>query len=246
MKLFSLRFGILMMAGCAVMAVPRSAAGQNQPPAFNDPREYVQSSSPLGDGSQITSRSVAGGDSRIYLSQASQGYQSYSPTPVMTGYQPAGPWQSAPWGAVAPNQQGTGYGYPTTAQVPTNTLGLPPVGQGWGQAGAGAYQQTNYSVPPNCSSCTGAGVYPMQVQYPGQPPVQYPPQPSYTSGFQPMQPQSWGVPTDPVSANRVNYSPVLGLRNLPPGTYLGQGIVGQPKAYVDGEPVRNLFRYILP
>ncbi len=33
-------------------------------------------------------------------------------------------------------------------------------------------------------------------------------------------------------------------QNLPPGTYVGQGILGQPKAYVDGQPVRNLFRFV--
>ncbi len=35
-------------------------------------------------------------------------------------------------------------------------------------------------------------------------------------------------------------------QNYPPGTYLGQGIIGQPTAYVDGQPVRNLMRYIFP
>ena len=36
------------------------------------------------------------------------------------------------------------------------------------------------------------------------------------------------------------------LQNLPIGTYYGRGIIGQSKAYVDGQPVRNLFRYITP
>ena len=44
-----------------------------------------------------------------------------------------------------------------------------------------------------------------------------------------------------------SYRPILSFSNgLPPGTYLGQGIIGQPKAYVDGQPVRNFFRYIFP
>ena len=42
------------------------------------------------------------------------------------------------------------------------------------------------------------------------------------------------------------YQPVIRLANLQPGTYLGQGIIGQPTAYVDGQPIRNLFRYIAP
>ena len=36
------------------------------------------------------------------------------------------------------------------------------------------------------------------------------------------------------------------LQNMPVGTYLGTGVVGQPTAYRDGQPVRNLFRYITP
>lgn len=46
--------------------------------------------------------------------------------------------------------------------------------------------------------------------------------------------------------NNSPYRPLVRLQNLPPGTYVGQGVIGQPKAYVDGQPMRNLFRYILP
>ena len=42
------------------------------------------------------------------------------------------------------------------------------------------------------------------------------------------------------------YQPIIRLANLRPGTYLGQGIIGQPTAYVDGQPVRNLLRYVFP
>ena len=42
------------------------------------------------------------------------------------------------------------------------------------------------------------------------------------------------------------YTPLLNFRNMPQGTYLGQGIIGQPTAYVDGQPFRNLLRYISP
>lgn len=39
---------------------------------------------------------------------------------------------------------------------------------------------------------------------------------------------------------------LLAFRNMPPSAYLGQGLIGQPTAYVDGQPLRNLFRYISP
>lgn len=42
------------------------------------------------------------------------------------------------------------------------------------------------------------------------------------------------------------YTPLLQFRNMPPGTYLGQGLIGQPTAYVDGQPFRNLLRYVSP
>ncbi len=42
------------------------------------------------------------------------------------------------------------------------------------------------------------------------------------------------------------YTPLVQFRNMPPGTYLGQGLIGQPTAYVDGQPIRNLLRYVAP
>ncbi len=47
----------------------------------------------------------------------------------------------------------------------------------------------------------------------------------------------------PLIGRSPTLQPLLKLQNLPPGTYVGQGIVGQPKAYVDGQPLRNLLRY---
>ena len=43
-----------------------------------------------------------------------------------------------------------------------------------------------------------------------------------------------------------NYSPLLRLVQNNAGTYLGQGLIGQPTAYVSGQPLRNLLRYIAP
>ncbi len=39
--------------------------------------------------------------------------------------------------------------------------------------------------------------------------------------------------------------PVLPIQNLPPGTYVGRGLLGQPTAYVDGQPMRNLLRFLI-
>jgi hypothetical protein len=43
-----------------------------------------------------------------------------------------------------------------------------------------------------------------------------------------------------------NFQPIVATKNLPPGTYMGRGMFGQPTAYVDGQPMRNLFRYVFP
>ena len=42
------------------------------------------------------------------------------------------------------------------------------------------------------------------------------------------------------------YTPLIPLIQTQQGTYLGQGIIGQPTAYVNGQPLRNLLRYIFP
>lgn len=51
----------------------------------------------------------------------------------------------------------------------------------------------------------------------------------------------YGVP-----ANNSPYKALLPLQKMPNNTYVGQGLIGQPKAFVEGQPVRNFFRYILP
>ena len=51
-----------------------------------------------------------------------------------------------------------------------------------------------------------------------------------------------------VSNNGYNsgYRSLLGFGQSLNNAYLGRGIIGQPTAYVDGQPFRNFFRYIFP
>jgi hypothetical protein len=76
------------------------------------------------------------------------------------------------------------------------------------------------------------------------------PQPAVQSNF-----AAGGIPQIGGTSNFFNsplvqgagvYQPLIRLANVKPGTYLGQGIIGQPTAYVDGQPIRNLLRYISP
>lgn len=44
---------------------------------------------------------------------------------------------------------------------------------------------------------------------------------------------------------RQRIGPLIPLRReIPEGTFIGQGILGQPTAFVDGQPVRNFIRYL--
>ena len=98
------------------------------------------------------------------------------------------------------------------------------------------------SVPPQSVDPSAASLAPgLNIEVPGS---------TTASTATPtiLYPQSalpYPNPNLPGTANR-KLQPLIKLKNLPPGTYVGQGIVGQPKAYVDGQPVRNLFRYIMP
>jgi hypothetical protein len=44
----------------------------------------------------------------------------------------------------------------------------------------------------------------------------------------------------------VYFRPLIPLVPPPPVYYFGQGILGQPKVYVPGQPLRNVLRYLTP
>lgn len=106
-----------------------------------------------------------------------------------------------------------------------------------------AYSPTQAAFQaPTLGSNANNGQYlpPLNIQLPGQPclpaggQVCCPPNYQFQPGV--------GVPT----YSSRSYVPLFKLQNMPAGTYLGQGIIGQPTAYVDGQSVRNLLRYISP
>ena len=190
-------------------------------------REFIRSSSPLSNGHRVTSSYTPGQNQppqvRVELANSYTPIQSRGV--VQTTYQP----QYQAQRVVDPYAPRVSqYGQTVTAyQVPANqrpTLGIGPVSRtGYvNNCGCGVQSTANY-VPVN-NLQTGAAV--------SAPPA--------TFG---SQPQTFGI--QPTVGNGP-YRPIVTLRNLPAGTYLGQGIVGQPKAYVDGQPVRNFIRYISP
>jgi hypothetical protein len=137
-------------------------------------------------------------------------------------------------------QTNLGLGRPLarTAQNGNCAPGYTPVGA--------AYQT------PALSPSVGSGlqVPPLNIQVPGQPQGgqfygQLPGQPPAGFGTPQFSAQGarWWTPF--VSGSGV-YTPLLKLQYMPAGSYLGQGVIGQPTAYVNGQPVRNLLRYISP
>jgi hypothetical protein len=43
-----------------------------------------------------------------------------------------------------------------------------------------------------------------------------------------------------------SYRPLFALRPMPTSYEVGRGVLGQPKVYVSGQPVRNFVRYLTP
>jgi hypothetical protein len=255
----------LLILLCCIAQVPTGVTAQTQQRPLIS-QEYIQSVSPLAGGGSIVTRSIPGQNVQS-VTTVSQ-FPPTSNTSPAIGYQPLryqGQWSSQA-------NPGNGYLYPSgnstlvTAR-PTNTLGYRPVGNPTLQQ-PGLYQSPNNQLAQNCPTCVGATTttnYPVQNSLPIPPsqiqsgiantppailapPSLSAPQPVYAPN------SNWqaGVPYDPNfgaspgtnSAARKNCDPVVALRNLPPATYIGQGIFGQPKAYIDGEPIRNFLRYL--
>lgn len=135
-------------------------------------------------------------------------------------------------------QQGYGPVARTAANTSNDSSGLQ-----WRTAGTAAYTA---QAPACCGSQPPAS----NVYAPGfqPPPQQYAPVQQPPTAFQAPAPPTGYNPygyTNP-AVNRATWRPLIPLRALPAGTYVGQGLIGQPVAYVDGEPVRNFFRYVSP
>ena len=87
-------------------------------------------------------------------------------------------------------------------------------------------------------------------------PIQLPPPPAVTtSAYPPVAtvPAACGTPAcsppvllPPPASPTIRYRPVIPVGRPPRPVYLGQGWLGQPKVYVEGQPIRNFFRYLGP
>ena len=91
--------------------------------------------------------------------------------------------------------------------------------------------------------------------HPSSVPVHASQWPAPSSSFYGAPPESYcappvyDVPTlapGPTPYRHPGPQPLIALRPTPPDTYVGRGSLGQPKAYVPGQPVRNFLRWLTP
>ena len=259
-----IRIAIAAVLFCTAFLVLASELDAQSVP--NDNRqEYVRSSSPTRSGGRVYNESMAG---RQMVRIARGPGSSNNATRTSAGDSRARANSAnltEPFSDRERGSTGSGYNYPEPATDSEVTA--------YRQA-ANTAPQLNF--PPTnrlaqCN-CNGVPVPPQQLQFPAyagyqvpnvgfQAPTGFQPQANFGAGFggapatgYPLQ-AGIGVPQfnqtggnwwTPFITGSGYYTPLLNFRNMPQGTYLGQGIIGQPTAYVDGQPVRNLLRYVSP
>lgn len=248
--------GLAMSLSCVSVASAQSPYPQYAPVG----QTYVISSSPSSDGGTITTtytapRNVAVGST---LSTTPTAQVTYAPPQNLyaQGYGAPAPPAFDPYaqGVVQAN-------YQAPAQLPANTPpSLPPAGYQTPTAGAApTYLAPTFNAPsynpyvgaPVRTAPVSGAVVPVGYQVANYPQTlsncgpagSLPPSMSYQSGATMAQPYAYGYGTVPINNN---YKPLAPIFSVPNGTYVSQGLLGQPKAYVNGQPVRNIFRYILP
>lgn len=198
-------------------------------------------SAPAVNGAVPASTSPVSGTNAIYGTHANYGAN------ATTGG--AATYSAAPSSYAVPPVSSTGYSNPTAA----------PSSYTAAQYAPSTYAPTNYPATvasPAGVSSLNDGV-PSQSVYP-TPVVGFTPASSANTGFTNQAPPQGGYPigTNALSSTQTAPRPAYPsaaqpataaqLKNLPPGNYQGTGLDGRPATYVDGQPIRNLFRYIFP
>lgn len=236
----------LIAASVLTFVLPFAASALGQQLA-SPASEFISSSSPLPDGSIVTTTYYP------KLGVAPETRLTVGVGPIANPYSVAAK-PSIEQSVLQSNPALVSQSAVSIAPVQTLALPTPPIqtsGQypivqvpTWGNPFAGPrrylprnYQPANYNVgPPQIQ----AGYLPSGTVYP------YPDASTPPTLLPNVSDATVAPPPSYAGSTRVNYQPLLRFQNLPPGTYMGQGMIGQPTAYVDGQPIRNLLRYIFP
>lgn len=225
---------------------PSLGGGMAQTAQYNS--EWVESSSPIpGGGVVATTHFPSTGNTLTTVRESADPMAAARVQPV-GGVVPTAatlaPAQTTPNYAAIPTGNG-GYLVPTVQYVPMT-------------AGAGvAPNQVAAYNPAMCANCqTPMMTQPTAYQqgfvpqsYANQTPM-LPPTAGGVYGPIPgampqgMYQQPMGVAPTAAANNPGGWRPLI-PRSLPAGTYIGQGWLGQPKAYVSSQPFRNILRYMI-
>lgn len=263
---FSWRRGLGFLALVGLLIGAETAAAQSAAS-----REYMEASSPLKKGGVVVTRTAPGQqvETVIYretpslvrtIAVVERPIETQGTPPQVAATQPGSDVSVAPPPDLYPypqpipslNQgifpsvmQVPSLGYSgTTAQRPS-WFGQPTQRPGW-FANRNSPQFNNPAQFNNTPQFTGT--QPFNQPFVQPPPADTAPMIQYPQAYQPGQMVTAASPqwTQPFTASQQMPQPMVRFQNMPPGSYMGQGIVGQPKAYVDGQPMRNLFRYLTP
>ena len=204
--------------------------------------EYLQSSSPLKSGGTVTSYSTPG----------TGVVTSFSANAALNGTNPTtGSAATSISGQVVPTENRVAANPfpaaqssqavppavfdPFTSTAPS-TIQLPTLG----------ITKSNSSYRPNLfRNLWGQQQAPLGLPPIGPPAANLVPQINPPVGSPMVAPNLQTPGSNSILLSGQN-QPEIRFQNMPPGVYYGKGILGQPKAYVDGQPGRNFLRFIFP
>lgn len=219
---------LTVIISCAMVSIALPALGQQT----NQPLEYIESTSPLPGGGVVASVYVPG-----------RGGPTYRGGPATTTPVPSSPNRFA----AAPNPPNAGQIVPSNGQLPTQVPGrvnqpIPsPVVPIPARDVTSVVPQTmptsNYPVQPTSAQIPNLGIAPTWNR-------------SLDRGGVSVAPPNYA----PQATLRVsqNYNPGVApptyfvVQNDPPTTQGGKSIFGTPREYSDGQPIRNLLRFVFP
>lgn len=243
-----MKFATLFVVVTGLTASCAALAKAQQWPSSNT--EFITSSSPLPDGSTVSTT--------FYPKSGALPETKWSSAIDQTDSTSRGP---SAWSVLQQDVLRTATGAATAgsssprydvAQLPSPPAAnaAPPVAVQMPTWGSPYFGPRPYVIPGQ-NNAGGAYLYPQTAaaKLPTGTVYPYPvasTQPTLINP--PVFPPLAAPPTSPLGGTPMVAGNPSSIRfqNLPPGTYFGRGLIGQPRAYVDGQPIRNLLRYVVP
>ena len=215
---------IRVLASCLAVCICSATWGQTV-----QQLEYIESTSPLPGGGVVTSvffpDQATSTNSTKAIDEASARLAQHSV--LQQAMPPVATPSQQPFPVIQTNANSASA---VSGQIPS--LGVPTR---W---------NTALRPVPGCRTCTvpnATAARPLNLTGLTTAAAAVPPALPQARLSQPQQPTN--ATTAPVTT--AQYAPLIQVRSMPPNVYAGQGIVGSPKLYVDGQPVRNLLRYLI-